>query len=125
MLMRRPMAGDAHELPNDPCRPDHVVDHEVLAVETVLDVGVLALDVAEQVPVALARRGRPVQLARWVTDHVVDNIVGESRERACDVAVRFPAEVVLDDLVDRLPRETGGCGHCHPLPVIWLYQVSS
>jgi len=61
---------------SNPCRPDHVVNHEVLAVETVLDVGVLTLDVAEQVPVAVAHRGWPVQLARRVTDDVVDNIVG-------------------------------------------------
>jgi len=37
-------------------RPDLVVHDEVLAVKTVLDVGTLALDVAEQVPVALADR---------------------------------------------------------------------
>jgi len=89
------MARYAHQLAGDLCGPDLVVHGEVLTVETVLDVGVLALDVAEQVSVALAHGARSVQLAGRVADHVVDNIVGKGLERAFDVAVGFPAEVVL------------------------------
>ncbi len=56
MLMRRPFPGMPMELAHHLRRPDLVVHDEVLAVKTVLDVGTLALDVAEQVPVALADR---------------------------------------------------------------------
>jgi Bacterial regulatory proteins, tetR family len=67
----------------------------------VRDLGVLALDVAEQVRVALARRARPVQLARRVTGDVMDDVAGEGGERPFDAAVGFLAEVVLDDLRQR------------------------
>src|SRR5215472_4792027 len=116
------MAGDAHELASHPCRPDLVVHDEVLTVETVLDVGALTFDVAEQVPVALGHRARSVQLAGRVADHVVDNIAGEGLERAFDVAVGFLAEVLVDDVVDLLSREAGGGGgHGRPLPTHWIY----
>src|SRR5579859_7286081 len=104
-------AGDAHEVADHAGSPDFVVHDEVLAVQAVFDIGLFALDVAEQVPIALAYLGSAVQHAGRVADDVVDDILGESGQRSLDIAVGFAAEVVFEDVVDRLAGEAGGCGH--------------
>jgi hypothetical protein len=105
------VAGYAEEVALDSRGPDFVVDDEIDAVEAVLDLDALAADVAEQVAVASSDGLGAVELTGRVADYVVNNVGGEGLERALDVTVGLPAEVVLEDPVNlgvRLLRASFG-----------------